>query len=278
MRRTRPFLLLAIAIALAMVSSSWVYRWLRAQQRVDAPVATVQERDTDVAMVTVARIDLPWGKHITEDMVTLVPFPVDYLPEGHFTETEALVGRIPRAEIRRNEPVLEHKLAALEASTGGVAAIMDPGKRAMAVRVDDEIGVAGFVKPGDRVDLYATLKDRGDEGEGAFTKLVLAHTLVLAIGTEMVRMGEEDEPRPVKVITLEVTPEEGEKLAFAAVQGKFRLALRHPLNTEPAYTRGADIASILSSYRRGGPDPNATKKSEYKVEVIRGGNVSSVTF
>ncbi len=281
MRRARPFILLAICLALAVLSSSWVYRWLRAQasSREPVQVQVIKEEPTDVTLVAVASVEVPWGKHITEEMVEMVPYPVDYLPEGHFEDVEEVVGRIPKMEIRKNEPILEHKLAALDAYTGGVAAIMDPSKRAMSVRVDDEIGVAGFVKPGDRVDVFVTLKlkDRKTGKDSAFTKLVLAHTLVLAIGTEMVRMGEEDEPRPVKVITLEVSPSEAEKLAFAATQGKFRLALRHPLNTEPAYTRGADINSLISSYRLGGPAGKGMGDDK-TIELIQGSEVSEVTF
>ncbi len=119
MRRARPFILVAIALALAVVSSSWVYRWLRAQAVTREPtsVEVVREEPTDVTLVAVASLDIPWGKHITEEMVEMVPYPVDFLPEGHFIEVEEVVGRIPRAEVRKNEAILEHKLAALQRLT-----------------------------------------------------------------------------------------------------------------------------------------------------------------
>jgi pilus assembly protein CpaB len=180
-------------------------------------------------------------------------------------------------QVRRNEPVLDSKLSPEDQTTGGVAAVMDMDMRAMALRVDDEIGVAGFVKPGDRVDVLVAMKGQGDERNDATAKLVLGFRRVLAIGTEMVRVGKEDEPRPVRVITLEVTPEEGEKLALAATQGKFRLALRHPLNDATTLTRGATVDSLLASNRLGG-DAVARKAKGSSVQLIKGTEVTEVSF
>lgn len=279
MRRLRPFMLIGIALVAAIGSSTFVYNWLTAkaaQATSSSPVEMVVE-ETDLETIVVAEGDLQWGTPITEEMVTLVPFPKDYLPDGHFLSVEEVVGRVLVVEMRRNEPVLDIKLAPEDQTTGGVAAIMDPEMMAMSVRVDDEIGVAGFVKPGDRVDLLVAMKGQGENRDSATAKLVLGFRRVLAIGTEMVRVGKEDEPRPVRVITLEVSPEEGEKLALASTQGKFRLALRHPLNDSKVLTRGATLESLMASHRAGGP-AGPTKTQAPSVQLIKGTEITEVSF
>jgi pilus assembly protein CpaB len=279
MRRLRPFMLIGIALIAAIGSSTFVYRWLtaKAAQATASAPAEIVVQDTHLEPIVVAEGELQWGTPITEEMVALVPYPVDSLPEGHFKSLEDVVGRVLTVQVRRNEPVLDSKLSPEDQTTGGVAAVMDMDMRAMALRVDDEIGVAGFVKPGDRVDVLVAMKGQGDERNDATAKLVLGFRRVLAIGTEMVRVGKEDEPRPVRVITLEVTPEEGEKLALAATQGKFRLALRHPLNDATTLTRGATVDSLLASNRLGG-DAVARKAKGSSVQLIKGTEVTEVSF
>jgi len=234
--------------------------------------------------VAVAVSNLFWGTKVTPELVGLVPVPASSLPTGYFSTPEALVGRILISNVTTNEPILESKLAPRDVTTGGVAAVTRPERRAMAVKVDEVVGVAGFINPGNRVDVLVTLNH-----DPPVTKIVLQNMLVLATGTELERKGKEDKPSPVKVITLEVTPEEGEKLALSASEGKVRLALRNHLNAEPVYTKGATIPALLDSYRlREEPkreEPKAVAKStpvavapEITVELIQGGKVSTVTF
>ena len=174
----------------------------------------------------------------------------------------------------RHEPILEHRLAPKDQLAGGVSAVLEPGMRAVAVTVDDTIGVAGFVKPGDRVDLIVTLS--GAEPEDTISKLVLEYRGVLTIGTEMIRQGKEEEAQPVRVMTLEVTPVEAEKLAFSSTLGKIRLALRDPLNSDKTLTPGADLASVLASNSSGGRRGGGG--GGYVVELIQGGELTQVTF
>ncbi|MFT4569220.1 MAG: pilus assembly protein CpaB [Hyphomicrobiaceae bacterium] len=278
MRRLRPFMLIGIALIAAIGSSTFVYRWLTAkaaEATSGAPVEMVVQQ-TDLQSIVVADADLEWGTPITEEMIALVPFPKDYLPDGHYVAAEDVVGRVSIVGMRRNEPILDSKLAPEDQTTGGVAAVMDAQMRAMAVRVDDEIGVAGFIKPGDRVDVMVALKTQGENNDNPTAKLVLGFRRVLAIGTEMVRVGKEDEPRPVRVITLEVSAEEGEKLALAATQGKFRLALRHPLDDSKTLTRGATLESLLASNKLGGGPQKKGKRSG--VQLIKGTEITEVSF
>ncbi len=210
-------------------------------------------------------------------MLTSASLAVDTLPNGVFKaeEISALVGRVAVVDVVQNEAILYAKLAPLDA-TRGVAALVDPAKRAMSVRVDEEVGVAGFVKANDHVDLFVTVDaiEKGDTESKGITKLVLANTLVLAIGTELVRTGKDETATPVQVITLEVTPAEAEKLAFASTRGKFRLALRSPLTKDEALTPGATIESLLSSYQGGSDGEENGGSATPGVQLIRGKEVS----
>lgn len=281
MRRYRPFLLLGLAAIIALSTSSVAYRWLRAQSAVTrAPEDLTQRVDVAVASFNIGR-----GATLTAEMIKTARLAGDTLPAGVFKaeEVSALVGRVAIVDVVENEAILQSKLAPLDA-TRGVAALVDPAKRAMSVRVDDEVGVAGFVKPNDKVDLFVTVDvlEEGEEDEIGITKLVLANTLVLAIGTELVRTGPDEAATPVQVLTLEVTPIEAEKLAFASTRGKFRLALRSPLTKDEALTPGATIESLLSSYQGGDDGENAVKKrgstEKSGVQLIRGKEVSVVLF
>lgn len=280
MRRYRPFLLLGLAAIIAFSTSSVAYRWLRAQSLVtQAP----PEDTTQKLEVAVANFDIPRGSTITPEMVKTASLAVDTLPAGVFKaeEVSALVGRVAVVDVVQNEALLQAKLAPLDA-TRGVAALIDPTKRAMAVKVDDEIGVAGFVKPNDRVDIFVTVDVQGEDGgeSGTITKLVLANTPVLAIGTELVRSGKDEVAQAVSVITLEVSPAEAEKLALASGRGKIRLGLRSPLTKDEALTPGATVETLLSSFvgEDGVGRRHAKKTGESGVQLIKGNVVSLVPF
>jgi pilus assembly protein CpaB len=286
MRRYRPFLLLGLAAIIAFSTSSVAYRWLRAQSsQTQVPVEDASAK-MDVA---VASFDITRGATITAEMIKTAKLNVATLPAGVFKadEVSALVGRVAIVDVIQNEAILQAKLAPLDA-TRGVAALIDPSKRAMSVRVDDEVGVAGFIKPNDRIDVFVTVDTEGEAGSDgeeaeveAFTKLVLADTLVLAIGTELVRQGKDETATPVQVITLEVTPGEAEKLALASSRGKFRLALRSPLTKDVALTPGATIETLLASFQ-GGEDGTEKKKKgpepDDGIQLIKGKEVTVVRF
>jgi Flp pilus assembly protein CpaB len=180
-------------------------------------------------------------------------------------------------DLKRNELLLESKLAPLGMTSGGVAAVKDIDKRAMSVKVDDVIGVAGFIKPADRVDVMVTIESEGGKQANMMSKMILENVKVLASGTQMERKGKDEEPKPVQVITVEVDVEEAEKLALASTQGKLRLALRNPLNSEKVLTKGANVGALLSSYRpKQIEKPTVKVKSEsegdgtVRVELIKG--------
>jgi pilus assembly protein CpaB len=272
MGRVRPFLVLGVAGLMALVTSVLVYAWLKQQ----AKPAVARAEAPKTQMVALTKMDLPWGTKLEADMVEMVAFPEGSAPDGHLATLEEAAGRVVVSSFKRHEPILQSRLAPKGVTVGGVAALMSPDHRAMAVKVDEVVGVAGFVKPGDRVDVLVTISPTEKSTE-IVTKVVLENAMVLAAGTESERKGGDKEAAPVKVITLEVTPEESEKLALAANEGKLRLALRSPLNAEPVLTRGATIPSLLASYRIPQEAP-AKKKERMETEVIKGGKVTRVSF
>jgi pilus assembly protein CpaB len=157
------------------------------------------------------------------------------------------VGRVVVLPLKAKDPVTEHNLAPLDIKTGGVAAVVKPGKRAVAVKGDKVIGLSGFILPMSRVDVMVTLKEERSKRE--ITKTVLENILVLATGTQ-VQENEKGEPAPVDVYTLEVSPEEGEKLALAANKGKLQFALRNAIDAEEILTSGATVSDTLASYQK----------------------------
>ena len=258
MKRYRPVAFFAVALLLGLITSFLVFSWLQNEKNrlMAAPIPLSKN-----VPVLVSNADLSWGTKLTPEMVQLQEFPSGAIPEGHFTSLEAIKDRVILVDLKRNELLLESKLAPLGTTSGGVAAVTDINKRAMSVKVDDVIGVAGFIKPGDRVDVMVTIEPEGGKQANMMSKMILENVKVLATGAQMERKGKDEEPKPVQVITVEVDVEEAEKLALASTQGRLRLALRNPLNIEPVLTKGANVGALLSSYR-----PKQTAKPKVKVK------------
>ena len=271
MGQNRPLLFLGAAIGIALVTTILIYQWLSGQQVSEPEVQPVVE--IEGSEIAVASSDVPWGTPLTDENIRLVSYPEDILPAGHFTKVEDLKGRVVLANLKKNEPFMESKLAPVDVTTGGVSAVMDPQKRAMAVKVNEVVGLPGFIKPGDHVDVMVTFeRPGGGNANKKMTKVVLENSLVLATGTQMERVDGE-EPKAVKVITLEVSIEDAEKLAMATNEGKIRLALRSPLNPEIQKTRGAKFSDLMTSYQLA---PKRSKR--FKVEVIKGKEKSVKRF
>jgi len=258
MKRYRPLAFFAVALLLGLITSFLVFSWLQNEKNrlMAAPIPLSRN-----VQVLVSNADLSWGTKLTPEMMQLQEFPSGAIPEGHFTSLEAIKDRVLLIDLKRSELLLESKLAPLGTTSGGVAAVTDIDKRAMSVKVDDVIGVAGFIKPADRVDVMVTIEPEGGKQANMMSKMILENVKVLATGTQMERKGKDEEPKPVQVITVEVNVEEAEKLALASTQGRLRLALRNPLNKEHVLTKGANVGALLSSYR-----PKQTAKPKVKGE------------
>jgi pilus assembly protein CpaB len=234
-----------LALVIALAGSFFLYQWMQTQASAKEVVEV--KAKTEAIPVCVASADLAWGTQITAEMVKVVPFLKQSLPTGYFTKPEDLLSRVIISPLKSNDPIIEHRLAPKDIKTGGVAAVVKPGKRAVAVKGDKVIGLSGFILPMSRVDVMVTLKQEHSKKEK--TKVVLENILVLATGTQ-VQENEKGEPAPVDVYTLEVSPEEGEKLALAANKGKLQFALRNAIDAEEILTSGATVSDTLASYQK----------------------------
>ena len=277
--RQKPLLLFGLATGVALVIAVLTYGWIK-------QMAQSQTQARETQPVVVATVDLTWGTSLTGDMVKVVPFLKETLPAGYFSDVSGVNGRTIIYPVKAGEPVFESKLAPTSVSAGGVAALVTPKKRAMAVKVDKVVGVSGFVHPGNRVDVLVTLS-KSERANDPMTKIVLENILVLATGTDLEKTGKQEKPSQVDVITLEVTPEEGEKLALAATEGKLQLALRNFTDTDNAQTRGTTIPGLLAAQAAPQAAPKAAAKparvhrapsSGFTVEVIRGSKVTETNF
>jgi pilus assembly protein CpaB len=266
-----------LALVIASVGSLAIYKWLQSRT---APRETVKVASEAVPVVVTAA-DLPVGTKLKREMLKTSPYFKESLPTGYRSDPAAIEGRVTVLALKQNEPVVEARLAPESITTGGVSAALQPGKRAVAVKGDKVIGISGFVQPGNRVDVFVTLTDPRTKTE--VSKLVLDNIPVLATGTE-IQNNAEGKPAPVDVYTLEVEPEQGEKLALAAAHGKLQFGLRNVIDTEPVLTEGADIPRTLASLSkpsRTSVKPRSTvvktrevEPSKYKVEEIKGNKVT----
>jgi pilus assembly protein CpaB len=249
---------IVVALVIASGGSLFLYRWLQAKTQ---PTETVEVAETKAVPVAVAAANIPWGTKLKRDMIKTAPYLNESLPTGYSSNRSKLEGRVVIAALRQNEPITEAKLAPTSVAVGGVSAIITPGKRAIAVKGDKVIGLSGFILPGNFVDVLVTWTDPRTKTE--VTKTVLERIPVLATGTEM-QEDDKGNTAPVDVYTLEVTPEQGEKLALAATEGKIQFALRNITDTGTVLTKGATIPETLGSMRVAEvsrtPAPKAVKK------------------
>lgn len=193
--------------------------------------------------VVVAARDLPAGTIVRREDVETVDWPGGAIPEGFATQPGDVVGRGLIIEVRRNEPMLGWKLAEKEAG-GGLSITIPEGLRAVSVEVDEVVGVAGFVLPGTRVDVLATVMP-GTDRRQTTTRIILQNVRALA-ADQQYQQDIDGEPQYVTVVTLLVTPDEAEALTLAATEGRIQLALRNTLDIEEVDTRGRQITTLIN--------------------------------
>jgi pilus assembly protein CpaB len=237
--RNRIFAVFAIAILAGGGLAYGTYNLVQNQPARTAAVATQP--------VVVAAADLQLGAEIKKEDLTVVNFPQGQAPEGTFSQPSELVGRGLVASIVKNEPVLVSKLAAKEAGAG-LPPVIPEGMRAVSVRVNEVIGVAGYVLPGTRVDVLATASPNQERADMT-SKVILSNVQVLTAGTRMEQDQEKGKPMQVTVVTLLVNPEQSERLALASTEGKIQLALRNPMDQTAPETPGVKTAALVGSAR-----------------------------
>lgn len=261
-RRALIFAFLALSFAASGAYAN--YKWLNKR---NTPVVAASQETLPSLKIAVALGDLPAGKEIAAHDVDEIDWPRDFLPPGVFTDSVSPLGRVPRRIITSGEPILEHTLLP-EGSKGGLSPIIKQGMRAVAVQVDEVVGIAGFVKPGSHVDVLATIRDRGSSGS-TFAKVILQDIKVLAIDQSLEEKTTSLEARLVSVVTLEVSPKNAQKLIFAANEGQLQLALRNPTDDKAVLTSAVN-ASTLRGYR--------TRIYREQVQVIKGLSVQTENF
>ena len=194
--------------------------------------------------IVVAAVDIELGGKITPQMLTTVDWPSGSVPAGAFSEIKNLQDRVIKVGIMRGEAIVERKLAP-PGSQGGLSAVIAEGKRAMTVRVNDVVGVAGFALPGNYVDVMVNAqqdKARGEEGR-QISKTVLEHVLVLAVAQEAGR--DDTKPRVVSAVTLELSLDDAEKLDLARSVGTLSLVLRNQVDKQTVATQGITKSELF---------------------------------
>jgi pilus assembly protein CpaB len=278
MRVNRVLGVLAVAVLLGVVATFMVWRALNRPVSLQA-----SEKAPETVQVVAAATDLPVGTLITEDKLKTIPVLASSLPPGAFTDRGQILNRGVVVPMVANEAVLESKLAP-EGAGAGLPPVIPEGMRAVSVKVDEVIGVAGFVLPGTRVDVLVTLnpETEGDSQKPAKTRVILQNVQVLASG-QKIEKDEEGKPQTVTVITLLVTPEESEKLTLASTEGKIQMALRNAMDMDSVSTEGIQAAELVSEPSRPAPAANAPRRvvaprPSTQVEVILGDKKTKETF
>lgn len=233
MKNSRSVVMLVVALLAGLVAVVLAARWIQQQSKGSGN------------KVAVAMLDIQLGSRVSPEMVQMIEWPAGTLPNGTFSEAKALDGRVVKTSLTRGEPILEAKLAPV-GTQGGLSAVVGEGKRAITVRVNDVIGVAGFALPGNFVDIMVNTQEEGtraNDKDRAISKIVLEHILVLAVAQEAGR--DETKPKVVNAVTLEVTPDQAEKLDLARSVGTLSLVLRNQIDPQPAQTAGATKDTLL---------------------------------
>ena len=236
MARMRVFIVFVLAITAGGALAFGTYNYM---QQLPARSVSIPTRP-----VVVAAADLDVGAELTREELRIIEWPANALPAGAFNDPKDVIGRGIVLPVIQNEPILPNKLGGKDAG-GGLPPAIPPGLRAVSVRVNEVIGVAGYVLPGTRVDVVATVSPSGQNND-ITSKVVLTNVQVLAAGTKIERDGEnKNKAMPVTVVTLLVNPEEAERLTLASTEGKIQLALRNPLDKTTPLTQGIRPAALL---------------------------------
>jgi pilus assembly protein CpaB len=271
MNNGRALLFLALGVFSACIAVLLARQYMQGERNLP-PVSAAPVIETVSVVVTLEEI--PAGVAIQASQLSVVDWPKAYLPEGHFSAPAEVDQRVVRRALRKKEAVLGDALLPV-GSEAGLGALILPGYRAISVKVDPVVAVAGFIKPGSRVDVLAT-QDR--EQGVAYTTVILQDLKVLAIGQELER-GDSGEAKPeVTVVTLECDPIEAQKLAYGAAQGKLQLALRNPTDQEVVpvrSTNGRDLLALPAP-----PPAPAVRRAPVgnQIETIRGSEIKRETY
>jgi pilus assembly protein CpaB len=241
-------------------AAAWLAnKWLQLQ------IQPAHAVESNTVPVLVARTEIPLGQKLDAESVRVIEWSRDTVPQGTYSSVEDITGKVVKDTIYPGEPILQYRVVdKLDGST--LSAIIEKNKRAVTVRVNDVVGVAGFILPGNRVDVIATRK-KNIADNNAKTRTILQNMKVLAV--DQSATNNKDLPVIVRAVTLEASRKEAEKLIQAANEGPIQLALRNTLDTE--VEKEKVVAKVKKVYSKPKPEP----EPEY-MTVIRGTTVDRV--
>lgn len=255
MRNKRFFIVLVGALIFGVLAAVSVSKYL----------SSAQAYTKNLNKVAVAKVAIPLGSKIIPEQIMVVQFPKESTPDGAFDSPEKLAGRVAVVNIAPREPITEARLAP-EGTAAGLSAVIPEGYRAMTVKVDDAAGISGFIMPGSLVDVVVTIDPREGSGmQDPISKIVLQNIKVLANGQNIDKPENEREANSVKAVTLQVTPEQAEKLALAATEGKLQLVMRNQIDQGDEQTPGVNKRNLLTGETATqAPEPGALKSEQPK--------------
>jgi len=257
MRNRRLILALTGAVICGLLAVMLVTRYL----------ASVQTYARDLNNVVVAKTEIPVGAKITVEQLDMLPIPNGSAPEGAFRKLNDVVDRVAVIPIGVREPVTNLKLAPA-GTESGLSAVIPPGFRALTVKVDEIVGVSGFVMPGSYVDVVAVIipvAGNAAAAQGPISKIVLQNIKVLASGAKLDSPSDQRQPSQVNAVTLLVTPDQAEKLVLAANESKLQLVMRNFGDQEDTRTAGANKTTLLAGESlQLAPQPATEKAVESK--------------
>jgi pilus assembly protein CpaB len=266
--RNITILFVIIAVCLGFLAA------MAANQYIKKRTSEGRLESAGATQVVVARGDLPVATTLGTEDVRVIRVPASVVPKGAFTDSKAILGRGTATAIDQGEIITESRLTPVGVG-GGLPAMIREGYRAITVRVNDVVGVAGFIVPNTHVDVFTTLRPRGGETAGTpGTKLILQNIRVLAAGPYLER-DKDNKPVKVTAVTLEVTPEQAEIVSHAQNEGEIRLALRNRLDNGEVSTPGVTTSVLLAG--RGGPAKSPSILRE-GIEVVLGTKVTHQSF
>src|SRR5689334_4423623 len=261
MRNKRLIIALLAAITFGLIAAVSVKQYLLSAQAFN--------RTNEVV---VAKVAIPVGSRIIAEQLTTAQFPADVTPEGAISKIDAnLIDRVVVTAISPRDPITEAKLAPV-GSLGGLSSVIPEGYRAMTVKVDDVVGVSGFIMPGTLVDVVVVIQPpKGTANEEMISKIVLQNIKVLASGQNIDKPKNDREvERAIKAVTLQVTPEQAEKLALAQSEGKLQLVMRNSVDQADEQTNGANKRSLLTGERAMiAPDPGTNSSPKPAPSSVR---------
>ena len=258
MRNKRFFIVLVGPLIFGVLAAVSVSKYL----------SSAQAYTKNLNKVAVAKVAIPLGSKIIPEQIMVVQFPKESTPDGAFDTPEKLAGRVAVMNIAAREPITESRLAP-EGTAAGLSAVIPEGYRAMTVKVDDAAGISGFIQPGTLVDVVVVIDPREGSGmQDPISKIVLQNIKVLANGTNIDKPKDEREANSVKAVTLQVTPEQAEKLALATSEGRLQLVMRNQIDQGDEQTPGVNKRSLLSGEAAmKAPEPGSLKSEQPKQEA-----------